>query len=106
MTVVAAVEAAAGMLAVVDMICIVFFFLLHPGKYMGTKSDTIPFSLQDVQFWIGTQCFSAVSIPIDDLQHVTFTTLTFTTQKNGVRGEVIGLGCSGNASLCPILALA
>ena len=31
--------------------------------------------------------------------------LTFTDQKNGVRGEVIGLGRSGNPNLCPVNAL-
>jgi hypothetical protein len=34
----------------------------------------------------------------------TYHALTFTTQKNGVRGEVIGLGQSGNPVLCPVIA--
>jgi hypothetical protein len=34
-----------------------------------------------------------------------FTSLTFTSQKNGVRGEVIGLACSGNPYLCPVKAI-
>ena len=34
-----------------------------------------------------------------------FASLTFTTQKNGVRGEVIGLACSGDPYLCPVQAI-
>ena len=40
------------------------------------------------------------------LRQATFVSLTFTTQKNGVRGEVIGLSCSGELYLCPVKALA
>jgi hypothetical protein len=32
-------------------------------------------------------------------------TLTFTTQKNAVRGEVIGLGLSGDPFVCPVKAV-
>ena len=38
-------------------------------------------------------------------QAATFVTLTFTRQKNGVRNETVGLGCSGHARLCPVYAL-
>jgi hypothetical protein len=41
-----------------------------------------------------------------DLDRVTFVTLTFTTQKNCVQGEVIGLGLSGNPFVCPVLCVA
>jgi hypothetical protein len=87
------------------MITLAFFFLLRPGEYTGTASDTTPFTLQDVQCWIGQQRLFATNIPLDDLPRVTFVALTFTTQKNGVRGEVIGLGRSGNPVLCPVVAL-
>jgi hypothetical protein len=91
--------------AVADMITLAFFFLLRPGEYTGTASDTTPFTLHDVQCWIGQQRFLATTIPLEDLPRVTFVSLTFTTQKNGVRGEVIGLGRSGNPVLCPVHAL-
>jgi hypothetical protein len=57
-----------------------------------------------VQCWIGQQRFLAPTIPIPDPHRVTFIALTFTTQKNGVRGEVIGLGRSGNPVFCPVFA--
>jgi hypothetical protein len=97
-------SATIGTQAIADMITLAFFFLLRPGEYTGTPSDTTPFTLQDVQLWIGQQRFLATTIPIADLSRVTFVSLTFTTQKNGVRGEVIGLGRSGNPVLCPVFA--
>jgi hypothetical protein len=90
--------------AIADMIVLAFFFLLQPGEYTGNPSYTTPFTLQDVQLWIGQQRFLATTIPIQDLSRVTFVALTFTTQKNGVRGEVIGLGRSSNPVLCPVIA--
>jgi hypothetical protein len=88
------------------MICLAFFFLLRPGEYTGTPSETTPFTLQDIQCWVGQQRYLATTIPLDELPRLTFVTLTFTTQKNGVRGEVIGLGRSGNPALCPVMTLA
>jgi hypothetical protein len=48
----------------------------------------------------------AVNATLEDLSRATFVTLTFTTQKNAVRGEVIGLGLSGDPTVCPVLATA
>ena len=92
-------------LAIADMIAIAFFFLLRPGEYTATASDTTPFRLCDVQLSIGGL---HIHIPTADdatLSTATFATLTFTNQKNGVRGEVIGLGRSGNAALCPVTSI-
>jgi hypothetical protein len=105
MALAALASAAHGTKAIADMICLAFFFLLRPGEYTGTPSETTPFTLQDVQCWIGHQRYLATTIPVADLTRVTFVTLTCTTQKNGVRGEVIGLGRSGNPHLCPVAAL-
>ena len=40
-----------------------------------------------------------------DLQAANFVTLTFTTQKNGIRDEKIGHNASGDPLLCPKVAL-
>jgi hypothetical protein len=105
MALAAVATATAHIQAVADMICLAFFFLLRPGEYTGTPSETTPFTLHDVQCWVGQQRHQATTIPLLDLPRVTFVTLTFTTQKNGVRGEVIGLGRSGNPVLCPVAAI-
>ena len=41
----------------------------------------------------------------NDLAAATFVILTFTTQKNGVRGDKIGHGATGDLLLCPKEAL-
>ncbi|GFH55146.1 hypothetical protein CTEN210_11622 [Chaetoceros tenuissimus] len=92
--------------ATADMIIIAFFFLLRPGEYSYSNTDSDPFLLADVQFWIGHQRLNTMTATPTQLRQATFVSLTFTTQKNGVRGEVIGLSCSGEFYLCPVKALA
>jgi len=93
--------------AIAGMIAIAFFHLLQPSEHTGTPSDTTPFHLVDVQFWIGAPWHLALTVPLDALHWVTFATLTSTTQKSSVHGEVIGLsGRSGNSHFCPVLCLA
>ena len=88
-----------------DMIIIAFFFLLRPGEYTDTPSESTPFRLVDVQIFGGdTRLDLAVSQP-ERMHQATFVSLTFTDQKNGVRGEVIGLGRSGDPYLCPVKAV-
>jgi hypothetical protein len=86
------------------MACTAFFFLLRPGEYTSTPSDTKPFHLCDVQLFIGMARLDLLSASDADLNAATFTSYTFTNQKNGVRGEVIGLGRSGSPLACPVLA--
>jgi hypothetical protein len=86
------------------MIALAFFFLLRPGKYTATPSETIPFRYTDVQLFIGQRRLDLASCSDAEIRSATFVTLTFTDQKNGVRGEVIGLNRSGNPQLCPVLS--
>jgi hypothetical protein len=92
--------------ALADMICLAFFFLLRPGEYTGTVTITQPFACRDVSFFLGDHRLDKATATADQLYSATFVTLEFTTQKNGVRGEVIGLGRSGDPSFCPVLAAA
>jgi len=46
-----------------------------------------------------------LTAPIHDLERSTSVSLTFTTQKNGVRGEVVTHGLSGHDLLCPVRAV-
>jgi hypothetical protein len=39
--------------AIADMICLALLFLLRPGGYTGTSSETQPFTFQDVSFYLG-----------------------------------------------------
>lgn len=92
-------------IAVANMISIAFFFLLRPGKYTATPSDTSPFRLCDIQLFIGPVRLDLTTADEQTLWSATFTTLEFTDQKNGIRGEVIGLGRSGNPQFCPVLCI-
>jgi hypothetical protein len=86
-----------------DMIILAFFFLLRPGEY--TDNDGDPFWLENVQLFIGDTCLPLGTAPECELRLARFASLAFTTQKNGVRGEVIGLACSGDPYLCPVQAI-
>ena len=93
--------------AISDMIILAFFFLLRPGEYTypGSKSDSSPFRLMDIQFFRGTRRINLSTCSDTDLRLANFCTLEFTNQKNGVRGEVIGLTSSGDPLVCPVRAL-
>ena len=91
--------------AIADMIIIAFFFLLRPREYTGTKSDSSPFRLSDVTFSVGRTVFNTSTATDNDLTAATFVILTFTTQKNGVQGDKIGHGDTGDPLLCPKEAL-
>jgi hypothetical protein len=93
-------------IAIVSMMCLAFFFLCRPGEYTAPTGNNAPFRLIDVTFYVGSRRILAVNATADDLNRATFVTLTFTTQKNAVRGEVIGLGLSGDPFVCPVLATA
>jgi len=89
------------------MIILAFFFLLRPGEYTDNDGDTNkhPFLLEDVQLFIGDTRLNLMTDPDSRLKQARFASLTFTTQKNGVRWEVIGLACSGDAVMCPVKAI-
>ena len=94
----------------VNMAILTYYFLMRPGEYCGLPSPLLNtcslFRLQDIQMWIGARCLTILTCPIADIEHATFATLTFTNQKNGVRGEVIGHDLSGHLYACPVHALA
>ena len=86
--------------AAADCLVVAFYFLLRPGEYAGAPKtvDDDLFRLKDLGLWIGGRCLDILTCPMDDLLAATFATLTFTSQKNGVRGETIGHGRSGHTT--------
>ena len=89
-----------------DMIGLAFFFLLRPGEYAHSPSDSTPFQLRDVQLFRGALRLNLATATAAELSTATFASLTFRDQKNGVRGEVVGLGHSGDPLLSPPRILA
>jgi len=59
----------------------------------------------DVHLMVGCRRLLHRTCPLHELHAATFACLEFTTQKNGVRGEMIGLGRSGNAAFCAMALL-
>ena len=91
--------------AIAEMIIIAFFYLLRPGEYTDSPSDTTPFTFGDVQIFNGPRRLDLSSATEEELLRATSASLTFTTQKNGVPGEVIRLGRTGDPFCCPTLAI-
>jgi hypothetical protein len=85
-------------LAVAAMIAIAFFFLLQPGEYTGSKSESAPFRLADVQLFQGPVLVDLGTASDTALLSATFASLTFT--------EVIGLAHSGNPQFPPTICIA
>ena len=80
-----------------------FFFLMRPGEYCRTTTEeNAPFRLCDVQLWAGQCQLNVMTDTPARLRTATFVGLTFTTQKNGITGEVIGHGRSGALYACPV----
>ena len=94
-----------GHTAVADMMCIGFFFLMRPGEHTFTRDNT-PFKLADVRLFRDTVEVDWRTAPARVLGSCDSGSLQFTTQKNGVKGEVITHGVSGDVNACPIRALA
>jgi hypothetical protein len=72
-----------------------FFYLLRPGEYLDTTKGRCPFLLGDILLRVGPQEYTADVIPLHLLSQVSFAGLTFTMQKNGIPGEMIGLTPTG-----------
>lgn len=91
--------------AAADMIIIAFFFLLRPGEYTDAASDTTPFTLGNVQMFIGCTRLDIMTVEERVLDQARSVSLTFTTQKNGVENEVIKQGLSGDPYVCCVRAI-
>jgi hypothetical protein len=90
--------------AIGDMIAIAFFFLLRPGEYTGTTTDDAFFCMQDISFYIGARRLDTMPASPAEMHAATSVAYTFTTQKNGKRGEKMIHSRSGNALCCPVCA--
>jgi hypothetical protein len=92
--------------AIADMLLLGFYFLLRPGEYAYTTNpDAAPFRLCDVHLLIHNRRLDIHTAQLDELPQVNYVALEFTTQKNGVRGEMVGLGLAGHPIWCPVKAI-
>jgi hypothetical protein len=91
--------------AIANITIIALFYLLRPDKNTGTTSNGAAFHLCNLQLWIGNQAIDVIHTPEAQLFTGTSASLVFTTQKNGVRGEVVNHACSGATYCCPSMTL-
>jgi hypothetical protein len=88
-----------------DLAWIAFFYLLRGGEHCITD-DNRPLLLQDIGLNINNCPIDLLQCTMAQLELATASSLTFDTQKNRVRGEILGHTTSGHATACPTKALA
>jgi hypothetical protein len=93
-----------ALIAAVDLAWLAFFFLLRPGEYCH-GSGTTPLCLKHVTFFREEQRLHTLQSPLLLLHQATHVSLTFDTQKNRNRGEIVGHGRSGHPIACPTATL-
>jgi hypothetical protein len=92
--------------AIAHMITLGFFFLLRPGEYTHTgNTEAAPFRLHNIHIFRNNVRLNTLHCPEEHLDSATQVALEFTKQKNGVQGELVGLGRSNHAFLCPVKAM-
>lgn len=91
-------------MAIMDLLWIGFFFLLRPGEYLDRENNS-PFQLKHLKFMRGLVTLDHMTCAPLLLQTATHVSITFDTQKNRRRGEVIAHGTSGHSIACPVRAL-
>lgn len=91
--------------ATADLMWIAFFFCMRPGEYAQTQGGH-PFTIRDTAFLNAGRWTSATTIDPADAFRASSVALTFTEQKNGVKGEKISMGRSTDKLACPVRCLA
>ena len=94
-------------IAVADMATVGFYYLNRPGEHTYSREQGLssPFRLCDVVFYRGARRLTPTA-PYPDIHAATFALLTYTDQKNAVRGETIGHGRTRHAFIGPVKSLA
>ena len=94
--------------AIMDLIILAFYFLMHPGEYCTSSGEdsSHPFHLDELELWRGPRLFDLTLATDHELHTATFCMLQFSDQKNSNRGEKVGHATSGDHIFCPVRALA
>ena len=96
--------------AIMDLCVLGFFFLCRPGEYAVSSSSDMgrssPFRLEDVAFSTNDRrrCVAS-TCPLNDVRSASFVSLTFTDQKNAVKGEAIGHHTNRDPIFDPVVAV-
>jgi len=95
--------------SVINLIIIAFYWLLRPAEYTLSRDAgrSQAFLLQDAVIFVGNRVYYATDPSLNDvnINKVTAAALTFTDQKNGVRGEQVTQKATSDPHICPAKAL-
>jgi len=94
-------------LAIADMSTVGWYYLCRPGEHTSSSEDarSVPFRLCDVVFYQGSRRLPSTAAFVE-LHTASFCLLTYSEQKNAVKGETIGHGRTRDPYLGPVKALA
>ena len=95
---------------VVDLIIVAYFWLLRPSEYVEGSGDTRSeaFEFKDIELCIDGRYYLAPRAPLNDervILRLEYVQLTFSDQKNAIKGEKIGHKANNHPTLCPAKAL-
>jgi len=95
----------------IDLNIVAFYWLLRPAEYLHSETAegrTQAFKLQNVCLTIHGRVYAGLSAPLNDVNSISLiahASLTFTDQKNAVRGKTVGHRANDHPLLCPAKAL-
>ena len=95
----------------IDLVIVAFYWLLRPAEYLHSEipeARSQAFFIRHAFIIIDATVYFGTAIPLNDVRQVTrisFAALTFTDQKNAVRGETVGHAATSHPRLCPSKAL-
>ena len=96
---------------ILDLMIVAFFWLLRPAEYLKPTDRTTrstPFRFRDITLTISGHLHNAYNAPLNDertILRIESATLTFSDQKNAVKGEQVGHDALTDDFFCPCKAL-
>lgn len=96
---------------IIDLIVVAFYFLLRPSEYLRStnrEARTQAFRLHHITLTMGGHSYLGHQAPLNDenrISGISKAALTFSDQKNAVRGETIGHNANSDPFFCPAKAL-
>ena len=94
---------------VIDLIIVGFYWLLRPAECVQSSEEarSQAFLYRDIHFTLDNKVIHAPAASLNDekIRRLQQATLTFSDQKNAVRGEQIGHKANADPTYCPVKAL-
>ena len=88
------------------IIYVAMFSLNRLGEFSMTSGEPHPFRWCDIQLYMGQLQLDVFGEKASQLRAADWSGMTFTVQKSGLPGEIVGYACSGALHVCPVVGLA